>query len=106
MQDAGTIVRRIHEAGYHLPPGDSWKRRLGVASATGEVMLVHVEPLPRGTVPWQQLAPVEFNDPALRLTRIEQLRFLRGYLKKSQEWAWLKALLSSRLRAVERQAVA
>jgi tRNA A-37 threonylcarbamoyl transferase component Bud32 len=101
MQDAGTIVRRIHEAGYHLPPGDSWQRRLGVAPATGAVMLVNVEPLPRGSVPWQQLAPVEFNDPELRLSRSEQLRFLAAYLKKSRELPLL-----SRLRAAERRAVA
>jgi tRNA A-37 threonylcarbamoyl transferase component Bud32 len=106
LQDAGAIVRRIHEAGYHLPPGDSWQRRLGVADPTGAVMLVNVESLPRGNVLWQQLAPVEFSQSDLRLTRTEQLRFLRGYLKKSHERNWLKAILLSRMRAAEREAAA
>lgn len=83
LQQAGAIVRRIHEAGHHLPPCDAWERRLGVALASDEVVLVNVEPLLRGSIPWQQLAPLEFNDPALRLTRTEQLRFLHGYLNSS-----------------------
>ncbi len=101
LQSAGAIVRRIHEAGYHLPAGDAWQRRLGVEVATGAVILVNVEPLPRVSIPWQQLAPLEFNDPELRLSRTEQLRFLAAYLKKSQDW-----LLMSQMRAAERQAVA
>jgi hypothetical protein len=103
---AGAIVRSIHEAGHYLPPGDSWQRRLGVVVGTGAVMLVKVEPLPRGSIPWQELAPVEFNHPGLRLSRTEQLRFLRGYLKKSPGGAWLKGLLVSPMRGAERQALA
>jgi hypothetical protein len=90
-------VRRIHEAGYHLPPGDAWKCRLGVSLATEEVLLVNIEQLLRTNFPWQQVAPIEFNDPEFRLTRAEQMRFLRGYLEKTHA-------PSSSLRAAERQA--
>jgi tRNA A-37 threonylcarbamoyl transferase component Bud32 len=100
LQRAGAMVRRIHEAGYHLPPGNRWKRRLGVAPATEEVLLMNVEPMVRGNIPWQQLAPIEFNDPELRLTRTEQLRFLGGYREKSH------VAVFSRKRTAARQVAA
>jgi tRNA A-37 threonylcarbamoyl transferase component Bud32 len=80
LTQAGQIVRQIHEAGYQLPPGESWSRRLGVARATGAFVFAKVEPLVRTHASWQQIAPLEFSRQTLRLTRTEQLRFLRGYL--------------------------
>ncbi len=105
LQRAGGIIRRIHEAGYHLPPGDAWKRRLGVSVATGDIRLVDVEPLLRGDIPWQQLAPIEFNDPELRLTRTEQMRFVGGYLRKAQLPLQAAAQGGGLGDAVERRAV-
>jgi tRNA A-37 threonylcarbamoyl transferase component Bud32 len=83
LQQAGALIRRIHEAGYHLPPGDSWEHRLGIVPATGDVVLTKVEPLLRGATCWQELAPLEFKRPTIRLSRTEQLRFLHGYLRNA-----------------------
>jgi hypothetical protein len=83
LRQAGALIRQIHEAGYHLPPGDSWEHRLGVVPASGEVVLARVEPLLRGATCWQELAPLEFKRPAIRLSRTEQLRFLHGYLRNA-----------------------
>lgn len=79
LSAAGAIVRRIHEAGYHLPASDGWDRRLGVTAA-GEVVLKSVAELKQGDGSWRQWAPLEFSRPRIRLGRGEQLRFLRGYL--------------------------
>ncbi|MBI3823018.1 MAG: hypothetical protein HY289_10125, partial [Planctomycetes bacterium] len=87
LRQAGHIVRRIHEAGYNLPNGDTWERRLGVASTTGEVVLTNLEPLVRGNASWQDVAPGEFNRQAFRLSRTEQLRFLQGYLQRKRSKA-------------------
>jgi tRNA A-37 threonylcarbamoyl transferase component Bud32 len=84
LRQAGAIVRAIHEAGYYLPTGDSWERRLGIVAESGTVMLVQVEPLPRGTVAWQEGAPFEFNVSHLGLSRAEQMRFLSGYLRRER----------------------
>src|SRR5262249_25211091 len=80
VKQAGQLVRQIHEAGYHLPPGDAWARRLGVVRDTGAVLLARLEPLERTNAAWQEIAPLEFSRERLRLTRSEQLRFLRTYL--------------------------
>jgi len=80
LEQAGRIVRQIHEAGYALPPGEVWLRRLGVNVATGAVVLARVEPLVRGNQAWRDIAPTEFNLQRFHLSRAEQLRFLRGYL--------------------------
>jgi hypothetical protein len=109
LRQAGQLIRQIHEAGYYLPNGDAWERRLGVVSSTGEIMLAKVEPLLRGKTCWQELAPLEFNRQKIRLSRTEQLRFLQGYLKNQRdrvrERATRKTLLSSNGLAWERQAV-
>jgi len=85
LEQAGRLVRRIHEAGYALPMGDSWARRLGVVRETGEVVLAIVEPFTRSNGTWQELAPVELNRQQIRLSRPEQLRFLAGYLGSRRE---------------------
>ena len=59
---------------------DSWERRLGVVPLTGAVILAKVEPLLRGDIPWQELAPLDLNRQRILLSPTEQLRFLRGYL--------------------------
>jgi tRNA A-37 threonylcarbamoyl transferase component Bud32 len=82
LQQAGVIIRQIHEAGYYLPAGDTWARRLGVTASTGVVSLVKVEPLPRDRVSWRERAPTELNRQKIRLSRGEQLRFLHGYLQR------------------------
>jgi tRNA A-37 threonylcarbamoyl transferase component Bud32 len=109
LWQAGWIVRQIHEAGYSLPPGDAWERRLGVIRSTSELFVVKFAALLRGAVPWQELAPLEFNRQKIRLSRTEQLRFLQGYLQhrrgSDQERAARKTLFLPRAKAWERQAV-
>jgi tRNA A-37 threonylcarbamoyl transferase component Bud32 len=109
LRQAGWIVRQIHEAGYSLPAGDAWERRLGVIRSTCELFVVQFEPLRRGALPWQELAPLEFNRQKIRLSRTEQLRFLQGYLQhrrgSDQERAARKTLFLPRAKAWERQAV-
>src|SRR5262249_52994788 len=39
LRDAGRIVRRIHDAGYRLPAGESWEHRLAVRKGTHEIVL-------------------------------------------------------------------
>jgi hypothetical protein len=82
LSQAGSIVRQIHEAGHHLPPGDSWTRRLGI-DPNGDVCLAIVEPLPRDQKDWRERGPMELNAQRIRLSRSEQLRFLRSYLQKA-----------------------
>ena len=107
LQQAGQIVRRIHEAGYRLPPGDTWARRLGVVAGTSEVLLTSVEPLIRSAGTWQEIAPREFNRPQILLSRTEQLRFLGAYLRPGETDASKGTALSpSGRRAVGRQAAA
>ena len=48
-RQADWIVQQSTAAGYHLPEGDSWPGRLGVTVSTGEVALLQVETLRRGT---------------------------------------------------------
>jgi hypothetical protein len=109
LRQAGWIVRQIHEAGYYLPSGDGWERRLGVVPSTGELFLVKIEPLLRGARPWQELAPMELKRQNIRLSRTEQLRFLQGYLKRRRDKDWERAagqsLFSRDAKALERQAV-
>jgi tRNA A-37 threonylcarbamoyl transferase component Bud32 len=109
LRQAGWIVRQIHEAGYSLPAGDAWERRLGVIRATYELFVVKFEPLLRGALPWQELAPLEFNRQKIRLSRTEQLRFLQGYLKHrrggDQERTARTTHLLPRIKVWERQAV-
>lgn len=109
LRQAGWIVRQIHEAGYSLRAGDAWERRLGVIRSTCELFVVKFDALLRGAVPWQELAPLEFNREKIRLSRTEQLRFLQGYLKhrrySDQERAARKTLVLPRSRERERQAV-
>jgi tRNA A-37 threonylcarbamoyl transferase component Bud32 len=109
LRQAGWIVRQIHEAGYSLPAGDAWERRLGVIRATYELFVVKFEPLLRGALPWQESAPLEFNRQKIRLSRTEQLRFLQGYLKHrrggDQERAAGTTHLLPRTKVWERQAV-
>jgi tRNA A-37 threonylcarbamoyl transferase component Bud32 len=82
LQQAGQIVRRIHEAGYSLPANDSWSRRLGVDRGRGDVVLAWVDLLRRDTAPWTERGPTELNGQKIRLTRSDQLRFLHGYLQR------------------------
>jgi tRNA A-37 threonylcarbamoyl transferase component Bud32 len=109
LREAGWIVRQIHEAGYSLPAGDAWERRLGVIRATYELFVVKFEPLLRGARPWQELAPLEFNRQKIRLSRTEQLRFLQGYLKHRrggyQDRTARTTRLLPRAKVWERQAV-
>ncbi|MBI2804727.1 MAG: hypothetical protein HYX68_07055 [Planctomycetes bacterium] len=95
MRQAGRLVRLIHDAGYRLPPGDAWERRLGVVSSSDEVVLVRVEPLLRDSATWREKAPLEFARPNLRLSRGEQVRFLLGYLGQKRlqhhDRAWIFA---------------
>lgn len=108
LQQAGWIIRQIHEAGYHLPEDASWLRRLGAGPVSATVVLTQVEPITRSTIAWQELAPLDFNRPSIRLSRTEQLRFLRGYLQRSRlnkhDRAWMKTLLAPGIRSRERQA--
>ena len=83
LQQAGRIIRQLHEAGYCLHPCDAWERLLGVTPSGGTV-LAQVEPLLRGKTRWQELAPLEFNRQPIRLSRAEQLRFLQSYLKSGR----------------------
>ncbi|MBI1832348.1 MAG: hypothetical protein HYR84_12970 [Planctomycetes bacterium] len=80
LQQAGAVIRQVHEAGYYLPAQSAWEHRLGVDAISGEVVLVNVEPLLRGDAPWQEIGPADLNHCRLRLERREQLLFLRGYL--------------------------
>ncbi len=80
LEQAGQLIRQVHEAGYVFPVADTWARRLGVTTHDGIVVLAQVEPLARGNAAWQELAPTEFNRQNFLLSRAEQLRFLRGYL--------------------------
>ncbi len=109
LRQAGWIVRQIHEAGYSLPAGDAWERRLGVIRATYELFVVKIEPLLRGALPWQELAPLEFNRQKIRLSRTEKLRFLQSYLKHrrggDQERTARTTHLLPRTKVWERQAV-
>src|SRR5207249_331217 len=61
LEEAGQLIRQVHEAGYVLPTGDAWARRLGVTTHGGAVVLAHVEPLLRGSASWQELAPTDLN---------------------------------------------
>ena len=107
LRQAGWIIRQIHEAGYYLPTGETWTRRLGVVPTTGEIILAKVEPLLRGSVPWQELAPIEFSRQKVLLSRTEQLRFLQGYLKqrKGHERDRRRALTFRGSAVSERQAI-
>jgi tRNA A-37 threonylcarbamoyl transferase component Bud32 len=100
LSRAGALVRQIHEAGYHLPPGGTWDQRLGVLRASGEVVLARVEPLLRGADEWQELAARELRHQKLILSRTEQLRFLQGYLGRRRVRRTMKS------RAPELQGVA
>ncbi len=106
LRQVGTIVRNVHEAGYCLPASESWTRLLGAVSTTGDVFLAKVESLVRCRRNWQELAPIEFNRHRFRLSRTEQLRFLRGYLKRScindHDRAWLRTLHMPGDRVLER----
>lgn len=108
LREAGWIIRQVHEAGYCLPGGDCWTRRLGMVRATGRVVFANVEPLQRGKAAWQELAPLEFSRQEFRLSRTEQLRFLRGYLQRPRmndhDRAWLKTLHRPGIRVQEGQA--
>jgi hypothetical protein len=105
LHQAGELVRRIHEAGYSLPFGESWSHRLGV-TATGDVVLQRVEPLERRSTPWQEFAPTELNHQQIRLSRAERLRFLSGYLQHPRGKRRVQALLAIPMSASpERQAV-
>jgi hypothetical protein len=84
LRQAGWIVRQIHEAGHHLPPGAAWENRLAIAADSGDVMLVNAGELPRTHASWQELAPIELARPRVRLSRTEQLRFLHGYLQRKR----------------------
>jgi hypothetical protein len=109
LRQAGWLVRQIHEAGYYLPAGDTWARRLGVVRGSENVIFSSVEPLLRGRATWQELAPAEFGRETIRLARTEQLRFLRGYLQRRhrghRERGWAMTYLASMTKARERQAV-
>jgi tRNA A-37 threonylcarbamoyl transferase component Bud32 len=100
LERAGIVVRKIHEAGYRLPAGHAWERRLGIAVLTGDVVLASAEPLVCSERTWQETAPAEFNQQSIHLTRSEQLRFLQGYLQGDDGSAMPGT------RAGERQAVA
>lgn len=82
LLQAGSVVRQIHEAGYYLPAGDSWSRRLGVVRETGAIFLAKIDPLPRGGAAWHERGPTELNGQKIGLSRTEQLRFLHGYLRR------------------------
>jgi tRNA A-37 threonylcarbamoyl transferase component Bud32 len=82
LQQAGSVVRQLHDAGYYLPAGDSWRRRLGVVRGTGAIFLAKVDPLPRDGAPWHERGPTELNGQKIGLSRTEQLRFLHGYLRR------------------------
>jgi tRNA A-37 threonylcarbamoyl transferase component Bud32 len=81
LQEAGRVIRQIHEAGYSLPAKESWSRCLGVDRTSGAIALVKVEPLQRASASWMERGPAELNRQKIRLTRAEQMRFLRGYLR-------------------------
>lgn len=83
LREAGQLVRQVHEAGYRLPPGQSWARRLGV-DASGHVVLARVEPLLEKGASWQEAAPLELAHQDVRLSRPEWFRFLQGYLQDSR----------------------
>jgi tRNA A-37 threonylcarbamoyl transferase component Bud32 len=80
LEQAGQLIRQVHEAGYLLPAHERWGRRLGIAAEDGAVVLAQVEPLERGPEAWQDRAPTEFNRQNFILSRREQWHFLRGYL--------------------------
>lgn len=85
LSQAGTMIRQIHEAGHSLSMGDSWPHRLGIALATGDVVLRKTDGLLRGHTPWQELAATEFTHSTIRLSRTEQLRFLANYLGRPRK---------------------
>ena len=90
LEQAGRLVRQIHEAGYYLPRGNDWARRLGVARASGDVVLARVEPLPRGTTSGLERAPAELSFGTIRLSHAEHMRFLQAYLQSQgrHDRAW------------------
>jgi tRNA A-37 threonylcarbamoyl transferase component Bud32 len=109
LLQAGELVRRIHDAGYSLPLDDNWSSRLGVDLATGDVVLHRVDPLVRRSTPWQEFAPTELNHQKIRLSRIDRLRFLSGYLRQPRGRRRMPSLLAAQamLKSVarERQAI-
>ena len=79
LESAGAIVRRIHEAGYRLPAGDSWVHRFGV-TIDGAVVVTRVEPIERTMTSWQELGPQEIGHDRAYWSDGEERWFLRGYL--------------------------
>ena len=79
LEQAGRLVGQVHTAGYCLPIGNDWARRLGVAQATGDVVLAKVDPLLRSTASGQERAPAELSFRTIRLSHAEQMRFLQAY---------------------------
>jgi hypothetical protein len=107
LRQAGRIVRQMHEAGYCLPAGQLWARRLGVLRATGEVALVQIEPLVRGETTWHALADKELMGETMPLTIAEQFCGLRGYLHGRGDpdaRNWMRTILSKTARR-ERQVI-
>jgi tRNA A-37 threonylcarbamoyl transferase component Bud32 len=109
LRQAGWIVRQIHEAGYHLPPGETWECWLGAVRSTGGLFLTNAEPLVRSEACWQERAPTEFKRHNLGFSLTEQMRFLQSYFKKGRGSDWEPAarrvLFSPDRRAPEGQAI-
>jgi tRNA A-37 threonylcarbamoyl transferase component Bud32 len=67
VEQADRIIRQVSEAGYSLPPGESWPTRLGVHPDTGKVIFATIEPLQTASLP----SPIPLDIPRRKRQAIE-----------------------------------
>jgi hypothetical protein len=106
LEQAGRMVRQIHEAGYQLPAGDTWARRTCVDQRSRDILLADVETLRRVDRAWHDFAPLELGHQRFRLSRFEQLRFLRSYLGKDAVRSGIRSFILKNTNSTERQRAA
>lgn len=100
---AGKILRQIHDAGFHLPPGDSWARRIAVVQGSEKVVIAEVNALARSSVSWRDLFRADFSHVISNFSRADQIRFLKAYLGASFNRETVSSVLTSTETPRERQ---
>lgn len=100
---AGKILRQIHDAGFHLPPGDSWTRRIVVVQGSEKVVIAEVNSLARSSVSWRDLFRADFSHVISNFSRADQIRFLRAYLGASFSRETVSSVLASIETPIERR---
>lgn len=83
LEQAGAVLRQLHDAGYSSYGESGWEHQLGIDAISGEVVLVNAEALLRTDAPWQEFGPVDLNRSDLHLGRSDEQCLLRGYLRES-----------------------